>query len=330
MIHRQLIAHDQMTLDDRYMHLLESTSFQPIFIMGPFRSGTTILHQILDATGCFNVIRIYHLLYYNQLLANYSNHTEKTAKQQLRDLFDHKNITDRGIDHVASSPDLEEEYGFFFDGPLQKRRLNAANLPRFFEICKKIQVISDPPRPLLLKNPWDSINFTYIKRVLPEAKFIFIHRHPLHVINSQLNAVRSLLATKNPYVDLLITDGQYGRLFERPMLLAAWRSLFSDRLGIGLRLLVRYEQRVTNYFLQHIDVLPRSDAISIRYEDLCADAETTMKSILNFLGLQPRKIVAYNGFIEPRALRLLPEIARKRDQIGSKLQAYYAYNGYEI
>ncbi len=41
-------------LDDEYIKLVEDASFEPIFIMGLHRSGTSILYKMLGETGNFN------------------------------------------------------------------------------------------------------------------------------------------------------------------------------------------------------------------------------------------------------------------------------------
>jgi hypothetical protein len=42
-------------LDRQHQNLLENVNFSPIFIMGDHRSGTTLLHQTLVGTECFNL-----------------------------------------------------------------------------------------------------------------------------------------------------------------------------------------------------------------------------------------------------------------------------------
>lgn len=67
------------------------------------------------------------------------------------------------------------------------------NVALFTEMCKKIQFIAGNDKPILLKNPYDFPNFLYIKRVFPNARFVFIHRNPLKTISSTLNAIKMIL-----------------------------------------------------------------------------------------------------------------------------------------
>src|SRR6266540_6309462 len=124
--------------DQQYLSLIENVDFQPIFIMGDHRSGTTLLYSLLAATQCFNVVTAYHIIRYDQILTNFHNHTEEDARQLLQTYFATMGQADRIIDEVEITPDLPEEYGFLLS-TTYKSPLHAGNLPRFIELCRKIQ-----------------------------------------------------------------------------------------------------------------------------------------------------------------------------------------------
>jgi hypothetical protein len=126
------------------------------------------------------------------------------VKVELDRLFKNMNLSDRKIYRVKISPDLPEEYGFILDRTKERKpQIIPSNFSLFMEACQKIQFISDRNKLLLLKNPWDFSNFVFIKKRLPKAKFIFIHRHPLQVINSQLKMARSILEEQSIYAAML-------------------------------------------------------------------------------------------------------------------------------
>jgi hypothetical protein len=179
----------------------------------------------------------------------------------------------------------------------------------------------------LLKNPRDFTNFMYVKSALPRAKFIFIHRHPLSVINSQLRAIRSLFASKSAYTALLAQ--WYRELYASPLRLLAVRLLFSSHFNIGAGIVTRHLVQATSYFLEHVGDLSNADCVSVRYEDLCRDAETNVVRILRFLGLEPAVGPSYDAFIEPRPVRMLPEIGRKYGRVRRKLDPYFVYCEYD-
>jgi hypothetical protein len=315
------------TPDHSYLDLLEEVDFNPIFIMGDHRSGTTLLYKTLVATECFNYVSAYNVIQYDRLLSNKVNRTENQARQELEELLQSLGISDRVIDNVEATPSLPEEYGFILKNAGYESYLNPDNLPVFIQLCRKIQFVSVSDRPLLLKNPWCFPHFMYVKSVFPEAKFIFIHRHPIDVINSKLKAARSILATRNAYTVLL--SQQYAQIFKNPVQRFVYRLLYSTYFDLGLRQVTKPAVQSTTYFLQNIDSLPKTDYVSVRYEDLCNEPEETILKILGFLGLDQQSTLAYNTLIKPRPIKLLPEVQGKYEQIRQKLQPYFAYHGYD-
>ena len=100
------------TRDDPYLDGLAEVGFDPVFVMGDHRSGTTLLCQLLYGSGCFNAVTAYHLICYDELLHNYYKRNEFNAKKSLKKYFAATGLNDRLIDGVQVSPDLPEEYGF--------------------------------------------------------------------------------------------------------------------------------------------------------------------------------------------------------------------------
>jgi hypothetical protein len=312
--------------DHKFLSLLQDVTFRPIFIMGDHRSGTTLLYKLLDETGGFNVVRAYHIICYPDLLANHLAHREAEAKAAIQTMLTQAEMADRRLDQVPVSPDLPEEYGFLLSGS-RRPRLTAATLPRFVEACKKVQYISDGARPLLLKNPWDFSNFIAVKQAFPDARFIFLHRHPLHVINSQIVAARTLYAGKSHYHALL--EPAYDALWRLPVRLNLIRSMFSSRLELGLRIASRHVVRTTNYFLAHVAELDPQDHMEIKYEELCADPAGTLGSVLNFVGVSTNNLQFVHSAVRPRNPALLPEVMRRAQAIIARLQPYLAYCHYD-
>lgn len=312
--------------DRAHLGRLDNVRFRPVFIMGSARSGTSILYRLLTMTGRFNYVSAYHLIAHDALLANHVEGRTEAAKQALAERFVALGIAGVRFDGVEVSPDFPEEYGFRL-GPRQQ--LNPRTLPRFLELCRKVQLTSGADRPLLLKNPWDSRRFLYIKAVLPESRFIFIHRNPAHVVASLLDGMRSLLRARNAYHALLAES--YDRLMDNPVRRALARGLFSSRFGLGTRVVGWQVTRTARYFVDHVRELADGDYVSIRYEDLCRRPEALIHHLLAFLRLPDNSEVRYQDFIrvreQPRAAGGDGDpsaILRRLD-----LQRYLAYCGYE-
>src|ERR1700744_2718845 len=158
--------------DDRFLHLLKDVTFRPVFIIGDHRSGTTLLYKILSETGSFNVLTAYHVVHYNEILANHCAGREQESKQALAARFNALGLSNRILDSVPVSPDAPEEYGFVLDDSRRPRE-QPSNKDRMVEICRNLHVTGSKDKLLLLKNPWDVLSFPYLKSCFPDARMIF-------------------------------------------------------------------------------------------------------------------------------------------------------------
>ncbi len=312
--------------DDSFLHLLKGVTFRPVFIIGDHRSGTTLLYKILAETGSFSVLTAYHVVHYNEILANYSAGREQQSKEALAARFSALGLSNRIIDSVPVSPDAPEEYGFVLEDS-RRPRVQPSNKDRMVEICRKLRLTSGNDKPLLLKNPWDVLSFAYLKSCFPDARMIFLHRHPLGVINSQMRAIRSLVETRNEYTALLTR--WYARMLQSPAELAWMRVVFAGQLPLWKKIVPRHVLRANRYYAENIDTIPKQDRISLRYEDLCRDPRGSIEGILAFLRVSPENALPYEKMIAARDPELLPEIAKSRDQLLKPFRPYLVSHGYE-
>ncbi len=347
-------------LDDPYLSLLEPVKFTPIFVLGSPRSGTTLLYKLLAETNCFNYLSAYHLVKYQELLHNHQQQRQEEAQQGVDNLYARMGVSNRIFDQVKVDAQMPKEYRTVWQNSgnasplkmlkkivLQRKgfvdvlfdlgQLNEKHLLIFQEICRKIQFISDADKKLLLKNPGDFSNFLYIKQLFPEAKFIFIHRHPLAILHSQLRGLYT--ASETPNANLAIHSGFYRNALKNPLMRSMLQLFFASPLFSRwrLKLLSRILSRQQEGFIRDIDSLPVEDFISIRYEDLCEQPNTFMTSILTFLAVKPDRStelaesVDYKDCIQPRSFTLLPELERfQQTKTYQEFEPYAAYHGYTL
>jgi hypothetical protein len=306
--------------------VLQGVTFEPVFIIGDHRSGTTLLYQLLSSTGAFNVVTAYHVICYQQIVSDHLSQQAAAAQRALADRFLRLGLANRVIDGVRVSPDLPEEYGFVIDES-SRPRLRPETLRAFIELCRKIR-FTGGDRPVLLKNPWDVLGFAYVKRALPSARFLFLHRHPLNVMSSQLAAMRSLFSERNEYVAAL--SPWYRSLFEKPAALGITRAVNSARFGVGARVVGRHVTKVARYYCEHIGRLPDHDYIELRYEDLCADPDGTIDRVMTFLHLRTTCQVSARELVQPRQPRILPEVLDRYRKIRRSLDDYCDAHGYTV
>jgi len=324
-----MIKNEIEDFDKKYLDRIKDIGFNPIFIMGVQRSGTSILYKILNATGQFHIVTAYHLINYHRLVYDRIHDIENQSKAELRERFSIMSQQDRGIDRLKITPDFAEEYGFLLAQKTNVSKMNEENASIFNELCKKITFLSESEKPLLLKNPFDFANFLFIKKRYPEAKFVFIHRNPMNTLNSQLKAMRTLLSKKSGYMTML--SPWYKEIFEHRIKLKYYQFLYSSKTSIRVNSAIKKLSMSTNYFIENKSRLNENhDYLNVRYEDLCNDPGEIIKKIFSFLLITPPEGFDYESYIKPRNIALLDEIVKRRDIIERKMASYLDYFDYNL
>jgi len=324
-----LVSHQTDTSKERqYLKQLKNVEFPPVFILGVHRSGTSILYKMLTATGCFNPVTAYHLINYNELLSNNHEQKEQQATEQLTESFLKNGLLDRGIDRLKITADFAEEYGFLLSTQTIQMRITKKNLALFTELCKKIKFIAGNDKPILLKNPYDFPNFLYLKAVFPNARFVFIHRHPLKTISSTLNAIRTILKEKNPYTARL--SRIYDKCYTNLLLLKPLRFIFQVVPECSVVVLTRITKKATEYYLQNIEKLPKNDYISITYEEFCSHPQETLQNIMERLSLTMAQKIDAASLINPRKVEIDGSVQMLRTSIYRSMKAYFNLFHYTI
>lgn len=281
------------------------------FILGNHRSGTTWLYQLLAQTDRFSVLTAFHVITWGQ---------EATSRQDLAALLAEQGITERKGDGVPVSPSLPEEYCYILNNCGHKSWLTPESLDLFADILAAL----DDGRPILLKNPWDYGHFPFLAASFPEARFVFIHRHPLRVIQSAVGVFREIWSAQDGYVGLL--SHRYRRLWRNPLTRVLFRWLGTGALSLDVHAVTAGVHAANQHYLEHHQALSPQRAISLRYEDLCASPMEQVARIFAFLDLgQPPPLQTPP---RPRHRPLLPVLARWQGRILARMAPYCAAMGY--
>jgi len=151
----------------------------PIFIIGPHRSGSTILQQML----CL--------------------HSEIATPRTYSDMFDMSPILSkkyfrlfagqrghRRIDRIITGFDSPQEaQGLifrYFDK--QRTRYNPANLDDIKHYMRKLLFLEEKSR-FLWKTPYFTIRVPEVFAMFPDAKFIYLYRDPVSCVDSKLKFI---------------------------------------------------------------------------------------------------------------------------------------------
>ena len=170
--------------------------------------------------------------------------------------------------------------------------LSPENLESFLLFCKKVHRTGEKDRPLLLKNPFDTLNFVYMAKTLPKARFILIYRNPVEVIDSQLRTIRMMLGQRLEYDAML--DARYARALEQPWKLRLARTVYSDKLPLLLWQVSRNVARNCDYILRNVDELT-GRAAAVTYPELCQEPDRVVRRLLRFVGTARRPGPSLHG-----------------------------------
>lgn len=315
------------SLDEKYLHELKDITYDPVFILGLHRSGTSILYKMLRSTGLFNTLTAYDVVYYNRLLYNFIQGKQEEYKKRFNNLILKTGKQKRDIDKIKMNADFAIEYSFLLGPPYLFQQLKKDNIDVFDELCKKLQFVKEKEKPVLLKNPWDFPNFLFIKKHLPQAKFIFIHRHPLDMMNSSMNALRVIVNKQTVYSDIFSPFAK--KIDENPLLYYFFKMLLYPEFPPGLPLVTEHRAGYVRSFLHDISNLDTNSFVQIRYEDLCDNTTETMGKIVDFLQLDSVDINTFSDFINPRNLTYSKDIQRMKRYIMDRFKPYCSVYNYQ-
>ena len=310
--------HSRQDRDAPYLNLLPEPPESLVFIMGCHRSGTSLLYHLLARSGKVNYISAYDVAHYHELLYNRIHRREEHVRAQLDRYL--AALGDRGTDRLPVSAGYPEEYRFIlaeFHIPLSLRadkrteffgpHLTERTLDRFAELCRKKQFLNQSlgqEKPLILKNPNDFYcHFMTVCTLLPRARFIFLHRHPLQILNSHLQSFSAALEARSDYYALL--DRGYRRLFG-VLTINRLAARLAMRTEWYARLVMSQFVRSFAYYQEQVQRLPPDSYVSLTYEELCRDPEGNIASIGDWLGIDMR-IETPEQVAAPRHLTLLKQ-----------------------
>jgi omega-hydroxy-beta-dihydromenaquinone-9 sulfotransferase len=246
----------------------------PIFVIGHWRSGTTLLHNLISQDD-----RLGYISNFQSWLPEQSLEKRPIPRKLMAQSLPSR----RPMDNLALTLDgpQEEEYslgnlglfGFYqglsfprklesyFDRSVLFEGVTSAYIEQWKKAYLKIVKLANynnQGKRLILKNPANTARIKVLLELFPNAKFIHIYRNPYYVYLSTHNLYRQLLP------------------------IHTFQS-FSE-VAIEEHILVFYQKLMQRYFATQ-SLIPPQNLIEVRYEDLEADPVREVEKIYSQFGL---------------------------------------------
>ena len=266
----------------------------PVFILGHWRSGTTLLHNLISLDSQFTFPNLHEVLFPGNFLV-----TERVASSLTGWLVPKT----RPMDNVETGfhmPQEDEVALLLLSGLSPYLMLAHPNDPskyeRYFELndlpakernrwkecflyfVKKLTIKNN--KPIVFKSPTHTFRIPILLEMFPNAKFIYIYRDPYAVYNSSMHLRRTLFA-ENGLAKIVMDE-----------------TMQNDAMSMYSHCIEAYERTRS--------LVPAGNLHEIRFEDLEADPLGEMHRIYQGLGLSGWES------IEPAIQQKLPELNRYR------------------
>lgn len=306
--------------DAEFLSELDALPLRPVFIMGLHRSGTTFLYDCIAKSFPLANLSLYHLFYYQRLLRNHRDGTTRRDVDRLNECFRAQGIEDRKLDSVPVNAEEVEEYGFLLRRHSGSFKLGPDNAALFAQLCQKLLAVQPGSQAVLLKNPWDTGNAAWILKRFPEARFVYITREPIAVLNSMLNALQAYLDGPQAYLEMLLSRDGSRRGYRLGY--AAWQLLRGIKGLLGQSrvarlfrpLLARTVASQVAAYRADLASLPANRAVEIDYAKLVEDPVAVMTQLQSLLDLP------LSGAAQPRAVRQRRDINPVLEGYESRLE----------
>lgn len=301
---------------------------EPLFVVGHWRSGTTLLHNLICQDEQFGFPNLYQCVFPHHFLLTEAINAPLTSWMLPKS---------RPMDNVPCGWDLPQEdeialcllsmaspyrmsammdekdkYFRFLDPadmrPDERQALRDA-ISYFMKKLSVRQMDSDGrAKPLCMKSPTHTMRVAELIDMYPDARFVYIYRNPLDVYNSTVH-LRETMWESNGFS-------------AKPM-----QQSEELMLDIYVKAVEAYERDK--------GLVPDGQLCEIRYEDLAADPIDELGNAYNVLGLSGFSLL--KATLQPQVAKLksykknkFRMDARTRRHVCERLKFAFELYGYEM
>ena len=298
----------------------------PLFVLGHWRSGTTLMHELLmldtrhQCPTTYQCLAPHHFLWTSWFVPKLTKFLmpKQRPMDDMAAGFDRPQEDEFALVNLGlPSPYLA--WAFPNHGPVHDEYLDLRTLPtaerdrwkrKWREFVHRVALANN--RRIVLKSPTHTARVKTILEVFPDAKFIHIVRDPLVVYPSTVRLWRSLSEVQG---------------FQHPR---------DDNDWMEKTVLDNFV-RMYECFEQDRELIPPGRLVDIRFEDLVADPVGEMRQVYQRLGLgdfaqvepELKRYAMKSRDYKTNKYQLPPDVAERVRGRWSPYFQRYGYNGHE-
>ncbi|WP_298863544.1 sulfotransferase [uncultured Gimesia sp.] len=280
----RLISSGLLSISNSCFSLLEKLFFSrkvnrtklepPVFIIGHWRSGTTLLHNLMSMDKKFIYPNMGAMLFPSHFLLTESvlKHVVKLLIPKQRPMdnmpvewdLPQEDETSIMLLHLMSPylaigfSDQPEVYDRYYELDKLTPREESIWKKTFLYFLKKVTFKGGENKRVLLKSPTHTFRIPFLLKMFPDAQFVYIYRDPYKVYNSTLHLRKTM---------------------------------FGDN-GFAPLDMEKLEEDMSNIYLRHLDVyeqdrktVPEGQLHEVRFEDLEEDPVDELRKVYEQLNL---------------------------------------------
>jgi omega-hydroxy-beta-dihydromenaquinone-9 sulfotransferase len=199
----------------------------PVFILGHWRSGTTLLHNMLSKDPSAGFVSTYQSLFPNNMASKWlfrtfmkifmphkrpSDGVELNIAFPQEDEFAFSNLQDNAYYNFFYFP---TEYQTFYEKCVRLNSLHDNEIVLWYSSYEKLlkkALCDSSGKRLIVKNPVNTARIDKILKLWPDAKFLYIYRNPITVFHSTQRFLQQLFPTlwfqrvDDKFIDQMIFD----------------------------------------------------------------------------------------------------------------------------
>ncbi|MEZ4319231.1 MAG: sulfotransferase [Myxococcota bacterium] len=298
---------------------------EPLFVLGHWRSGTTHLHNLLGRVPDHTYPTVYQAVFPTAFLSTDEIVPSLTARF-MDDTRTYDNVkqgwNEAAEDEIALAkltgmspyisfmfPDQMAKYEKYIDFQecTSEEREKWKNAFSYF--LKKIMLATGGKR-VIVKSCTHTARIRLLLEMFPNAKFVYIHRHPYEVFASTLH-MRSHTDWEN--------------FFQVPE--ENWESQREQQtLLLGQRLFDRY--------VEDRRLIPEQNLIELKYEELCGNEMEVLESLWsqfelpNWAGAE-RVLSEYTAGLEGYKRNALKIKPKQKEAVAEMWRSAFEHGGYD-